>query len=487
MTGPGSATCLQDGWGRENPTQTAPGEALTTRHRTGVQFPPSPPLTKAPPLAGPLLFPPLLFPPLPFPRPLWRAAAGGATMLAKENARAPTAARCASAPDRPRRRSRGSREMKAMVVFADRREAGRQLARRLEHWRGQTSSSSDCPAAASRRGTRSPRPGCSPGRHRRAQAGRALPAGARHGRGRRGRGHDGQPRGRAGPARQRGRARRPWPTRARRLEERVAPVPPSAASGSPWTAGRCDRRRRHRHRLDGARRLRSGAGPGAALVVLAVPVAPPDGPEHWPRSTSSCACRRRAGSAPSGCSTTTSARPPTTRSQRCSTRAAAAPREGRGPPARPEHADEDVGIPVAGARSGRPPDRPGGGERGGALRPRQRQQPAQPAQPLRRLGAAGGGPGHAPVRPAHPSRRGPTAAPSSTSTCLRTGWRPSPPGWAPVPTPAPAPWATSVPAPGAGAALLAAADPACPVAAVVSRGGRVDLAAPRLGGSGHRR
>src|SRR6478736_2419630 len=43
MTGPGSAACLQDGWGRENPTQTAPGEALTTRHRTGVQFPPSPP------------------------------------------------------------------------------------------------------------------------------------------------------------------------------------------------------------------------------------------------------------------------------------------------------------------------------------------------------------------------------------------------------------------------------------------------------------
>jgi len=34
---------------------------------------------------------------------------------------------------------------------------------------------------------------------------------------------------------------------------------------------------------------------------------------------------------------------------------------------------------------------------------------------------------------------------------------------------------------GAGAALLAAADPASPVAAVVSRGGRVDLAAPRLG------
>jgi putative phosphoribosyl transferase len=34
---------------------------------------------------------------------------------------------------------------------------------------------------------------------------------------------------------------------------------------------------------------------------------------------------------------------------------------------------------------------------------------------------------------------------------------------------------------GAGAALLAAADPTSPVAAVVSRGGRVDLAAPRLG------
>lgn len=42
MTGPGSASCLQHGRGRESPTQTAPGEALTTRHRTGVQFPPSP-------------------------------------------------------------------------------------------------------------------------------------------------------------------------------------------------------------------------------------------------------------------------------------------------------------------------------------------------------------------------------------------------------------------------------------------------------------
>jgi hypothetical protein len=47
MTGPGSASCLQHGWGRENPTQTAPGEALTTRHRTGVQFPPSPHLQNA--------------------------------------------------------------------------------------------------------------------------------------------------------------------------------------------------------------------------------------------------------------------------------------------------------------------------------------------------------------------------------------------------------------------------------------------------------
>ena len=47
MTGPGSASCLQHGWGRENPTQTAPGEALTTRHRTGVQFPPSPHLQDA--------------------------------------------------------------------------------------------------------------------------------------------------------------------------------------------------------------------------------------------------------------------------------------------------------------------------------------------------------------------------------------------------------------------------------------------------------
>src|SRR6476619_3443164 len=38
-------TCACEPWGREMPKRTAPGEALVSRHRTRVQFPPPPPLT----------------------------------------------------------------------------------------------------------------------------------------------------------------------------------------------------------------------------------------------------------------------------------------------------------------------------------------------------------------------------------------------------------------------------------------------------------
>src|SRR3954464_11978239 len=37
-------TCACEPWGREKPKRTAPGEALVSRHRTRVQFPPPPPL-----------------------------------------------------------------------------------------------------------------------------------------------------------------------------------------------------------------------------------------------------------------------------------------------------------------------------------------------------------------------------------------------------------------------------------------------------------
>src|SRR3954447_24721061 len=38
-------TCACEPWGREKPKRTAPGEALVSRHRTRVQFPPPPPLS----------------------------------------------------------------------------------------------------------------------------------------------------------------------------------------------------------------------------------------------------------------------------------------------------------------------------------------------------------------------------------------------------------------------------------------------------------
>src|SRR6478609_8498467 len=37
-------TCARELWGRETPQRTAPGEALVSRQRTRVRFPPPPPL-----------------------------------------------------------------------------------------------------------------------------------------------------------------------------------------------------------------------------------------------------------------------------------------------------------------------------------------------------------------------------------------------------------------------------------------------------------
>ena len=88
-------------------------------------------------------------------------------------------------------------------------------------------------------------------------------------------------------------------------------------------------------------------------------------------------------------------------------------------------------------------------------------------------------PGHAAVRPAHPARGGATAPTSSTSTCWPSGSVPSRSG--------PCASLGRRPAGGllrrehrAAAALAAAATRTRQIAAVVSRGGRPDLAIPVL-------
>ena len=228
---------------------------------------------------------------------------------------------------------------------------------------------------------------------------------------------------------------------------------------------------------------------GAARVVLAVPVAPPG----WRRAdrratpTSWSAWRPRGRSSPSASSTPTSPRPPTRRSspawsarpRRSHRPAGAATRRlGDDPPLR----DEEVVMPAA-ARSASAghltvPEGAAGvvvfahGSGSSRHSPRNRYV----AGVLQR-----GGPGHAAVRPAHPARRSATGPTCSTSTC-------SPAGSAEVTHWLRAPAATAArPAvgyfgasTGAAAALWAAAEPGADIAAVVSRGGRPDLAGPRL-------
>ena len=121
------------------------------------------------------------------------------------------------------------------------------------------------------------------------------------------------------------------------------------------------------------------------------------------------------------------------------------------------------------------------GDRGRSrLRARQRQRPAQPAQPVRGAGLAGSRPGDTPARPAGRATRPTTAPRSSTSSCWPTGSRPRPTGWPASPRPTGLRLGYFGASTGAGAALLAAARAPDSVGAVVSRGGRPDLARDAL-------
>ena len=166
-----------------------------------------------------------------------------------------------------------------------------------------------------------------------------------------------------------------------------------------------------------------------------------------------------------------------------------APRRGRPAAAVGDRSDEaadcdvDVEIPVGAVMLEGHLHLPEPAAGRGRLRPRQREQPPQPAEPVRGRRALRRRSRHPAPRPAH-ARGGARPRPTcSTSSLLgrparaaATGWLQVPPGRA-----GSAGSATSVPAPGPAAALWAAADGPASVGAVVSRGGRPDLARRRLG------
>ena len=129
---------------------------------------------------------------------------------------------------------------------------------------------------------------------------------------------------------------------------------------------------------------------------------------------------------------------------------------------------------------GRPPHAARRGDRRRGVRPRQREQPPQPPQPLRRRRAQRGGARDAPVRPA--DRRGGARPgqrlrhrPPRPPARRRHRWLRAQPDVGALPI---GYFGAST---GAAAALWAAAEPGADIAAVVSRGGRPDLAGPRLG------
>ena len=163
--------------------------------------------------------------------------------------------------------------------------------------------------------------------------------------------------------------------------------------------------------------------------------------------------------------------------ERAATRTAAPPvAASADPPVR----DEDVVVQSGAVRLVGHLTIPGEVCRAGRLRPRQREQSPQSAQPLRggclELSRAR----HPPLRLCSPPTRSSTVQRSSTSSSWPSGW-----GWSPT-------WLEGQPeakglrigyfgaSTGAGAALWAAAEPNSSIAAVVSRGGRPDLAASKL-------
>ena len=143
---------------------------------------------------------------------------------------------------------------------------------------------------------------------------------------------------------------------------------------------------------------------------------------------------------------------------------------------------EEVEITTGAVTALRVPPRPGAADRAGRVRPRQRQQPATaPATTMSPTMLQHGGARHAAVRPAHRPRRSSTGPTCSTSSCWPTVSPRSPGGLRAQPgLDAACPSGYFGASTGAAAALWAAAEPDARIAAVVSRGGRPDLAGPRL-------
>ncbi len=133
------------------------------------------------------------------------------------------------------------------------------------------------------------------------------------------------------------------------------------------------------------------------------------------------------------------------------------------------------------ARGSPPPARAGTGR--GRVRPRQRQQPPQPAQPVRGRRALRRRPRHAPPRPAHAGRGArPRATCSTSSLAGRPAGRGATAWLAAAPDAAGCRIGYFGASTGAGGrAVGGGRPPRTPVAAVVSRGGRPDLAARPAG------
>ena len=139
---------------------------------------------------------------------------------------------------------------------------------------------------------------------------------------------------------------------------------------------------------------------GARRVILAVPVAPTEWAERLAGAADELVCLLNphpffgVGQFYDDFSQTSDAEVAA-----CLERAADRP---SAEPAR----DEEIAGRHRSAAAGRPPHRPFGGLRPGAVRARQRQQPAEPTQPLRGVGAQRGRTRHPAVRPAHDRRGG---------------------------------------------------------------------------------
>ena len=224
---------------------------------------------------------------------------------------------------------------------------------------------------------------------------------------------------------------------------------------------------------------RIARGLGASRVVLAVPVGPPDTLHHVPEADTVVAVDEPEDFRAVGYHyqdfSPTSDDEVVVLLDRASRRVLDDDLLGE-----PADCDIDVEFEDDGVVPAGPPPPSRAFRRRRAVRPRQRQQPPQSAQPVRGRRALRRRHRHVPPRPAH-ARRG--ARPTVRVRCR-------PPG--PPAVGGHRPWvlgrreAISArigyfgASTGAAAALVAAADRAASVSAVVSRGGRPDLALPRL-------